>query len=384
MRLLHTADWHLGRIFYGHHVTEDQAYVLEGQLFDLIRDQAIDGLIIAGDVFDRSVPPVEALALWDRIITRLAAMDVAVFVIAGNHDGAERLAAGRSFYESEGVHIWGTPSQCLAPYIWTRGSESLAICPMPFAEPSTIYDALNLSQEGAKHDYNEMYHQWAQHLASQVPRGMPSLAISHIFAAGAASAGSERNLSVGGTDYVQPKAFAPFSYTALGHIHNSQKAGQDCIRYAGSPLKYSFDEAKQQKSFTILDINQEGQVDLSFVPVQAKRDVVVLRGFLEDLMNDKEKQVQHAEDYVFVELTDQAPVIDGMATLRKAYPHVLALELVGRKAQVLDPVALGQYRQLDPKVLFTEFAKAVWEEGLSLEEVAYMDTVWASVDKEEP
>lgn len=383
MRLLHTADWHLGRIFYGCHLTEDQSYVLEGQLFEVIQSQAIDGVIIAGDVFDRSVPPVEALALWDRIITRLAAMKVAVFVVAGNHDSAERLAAGRSFYESEGVHIWGTPAQCLHPYIWTKGDESLAICPMPFAEPRAIYDGLNLTEDSAKNDYNEMYHQWAQQLAEQVPIGMPSIAISHVFAAGASSAGSERQLSVGGTDSVQPKAFSPFAYTALGHIHNSQKAGQDLIRYAGSPLKYSFDEACHNKSFTIVEVNQDGEVHLSFIPVAAKRDVVVLRGLLEELMNDKKGQKQHADDYIFAELTDSAPVIDGMATLRKAYPHVLALELVGHKSSVVDTLALGTYRQLEPKALFKQFAETVWEEGLSEEESAYMDRIWASMDKED-
>lgn len=302
MRFLHTADWHLGRIFYGQHLVDDQAFVLEGQLFEIIQEQSVDALVIAGDVFDRSVPSLEGVTLWDRILTRLADMKIPVFVVAGNHDSPERLAVGRSFYELEGIHIWGKPDQCRSPYIWESPQGLIAICPMPFAEPRAIYDSLGLEDvEDLKYDSNEMYRKWAQHLLEQVPEGIPSLAISHAFVAGASSAGSERQLAVGGSDYVQPNVFAGFTYTALGHIHNAQRAGLDVIRYAGSPLKYSFDEAHHNKSFTLVDISPDGRVSLQYIPVQARRDVIVVQGSLEDLMNDKILQGKHRDDYILAQ-----------------------------------------------------------------------------------
>ena len=377
MRLLHTADWHLGRIFYGHPLTQDQVYVLEDQLFSVIEDQAIDGLVIAGDIFDRPLPSLEAIQLWDRILTRLAAMKVPVFVIAGNHDSAARLAAGRAFYGAEGVHIWGTPDQCLEPYIWESPKGALAICPMPYAEARTVYDALGLEEEAYKNDLNESYHAWADRLRQGIPDGMPSLAICHAFVAGAISAGSERPLSVGGTDYVQPRAFAGFTYTALGHIHNGQQAGLESIRYSGSPLKYSFE------AFTIVDIDENGNLSLSYIPVEAKRDLVIIEGALEDLLNDQNRRENHEGDYVLARLTDALPPQDGMARLRKAYPYALALEMLELDQGSEEEITIGAYRHLEPRQLFTQFAKAVWDRELKPDERAYMDRLWTDLEKEE-
>ncbi len=383
MRLLHTADWHLGRIFYGHPLTQDQAHVLEGQLFSVIEDQAIDGLVIAGDIFDRPLPSLEAVQLWDRILTRLAAMKVPAFVIAGNHDSAARLAAGRAFYGAEGVHIWGTPDQCLEPYIWESPKGSLAICPMPYAEARTVYDALDLEEEAYKNDLNESYHAWADRLRLGIPDCMPSLAICHAFVAGAISAGSERPLSVGGTDYVQPKAFAGFTYTALGHIHNGQQAGVESIRYSGSPLKYSFDECHHKKAFTIVDIDEKGHLSLSYIPVETKRDLVIIEGALEDLLNDQNRRKNHEGDYVLARLTDALPPQDGMARLRKAYPYALALEMLDLDQGSEEEITIGAYRHLEPRQLFAQFAKAVWGRELKPDERAYMDKLWADLEKEE-
>ena len=145
MRFLHTADWHLGRIFYGQYLTDDQAHVLENQFFSILKDEKIDGILLAGDIFDRAVPPIEAIELWDSIITRLA-MDykVPLFVVSGNHDGAERLEVGRSMLSRSGIHIWGSPHHALQPFEFEGADGKVAICPMPFSEPRRIGDALGL------------------------------------------------------------------------------------------------------------------------------------------------------------------------------------------------------------------------------------------------
>ena len=411
MRLLHTADWHLGRIFYGQYLTDDQAHVLENQFFSILKDEKIDGILLAGDVFDRAVPPIEAIELWDSIITRLA-MDykVPLFVVSGNHDGAERLEVGRSMLSRSGIHIWGSPHHALQPFEFEGADGKVAICPMPFSEPRRIGDALGLGaivskpvdidmsedslfsyvetdeQEPASlnlHNYDQMYQAWSNHLRNQVPKGMRSIAISHAFVMGGDVGGSERTLSIGGSEQVSPQVFKDFHYTALGHLHGPQRMGADYIRYSGSPLKYSFDEHTQKKSFTIVDMNTKGQVDISTIPVDAKRDVVILEGYFEDLLNNKELQAKHKDDYVQARLLDTMPIMDGMAKLRQVYHRCMTIDLVGRVATPMADMDEAVFKELNERELFNQFAESVWKEPLTEREQQYINSVWDRILKED-
>lgn len=411
MRLLHTADWHLGRIFYGQYLTDDQAHVLENQFFSILKDEKIDGILLAGDVFDRAVPPIEAIELWDSIITRLA-MDykVPLFVVSGNHDGAERLEVGRSMLSRSGIHIWGSPHHALQPFEFEGADGKVAICPMPFSEPRRIGDALGLGaivskpvdidmsedslfsyvetdeQEPASlnlHNYDQMYQAWSNHLRNQVPKGMRSIAISHAFVMGGDVGGSERTLSIGGSEQVSPQVFKDFHYTALGHLHGPQRMGADYIRYSGSPLKYSFDEHTQKKSFTIVDMNTKGQVDISTIPIDAKRDVVILEGYFEDLLNNKELQAKHKDDYVQARLLDTMPIMDGMAKLRQVYHRCMTIDLVGRVATPMADMDEAVFKELNERELFNQFAETVWKEPLTEREQQYINSVWDRILKED-
>lgn len=456
MRFLHTADWHLGRIFYGQYLTEDQAHVLENQFFSILKDEKIDGILLAGDIFDRAVPPVEAIELWDSIITRLA-MDykVPLFVVSGNHDGAERLEVGRSMLSRSGIHIWGSPHHALQPFEFEGADGKVAICPMPFSEPRRIGDALGLgsannslqtiqSLENAidadtktkakskrskskkasvdiiedslfasvdmadtnladvetndvvtqdldrnnettlnLHNYDQMYQAWSDYLYKQVPKGMRSIAISHAFVMGGDVGGSERTLSVGGSEQVSPQVFKDFHYTALGHLHGPQRMGADYIRYSGSPLKYSFDEHTQKKSFTIIDMDIKGKVDISTIPVEAKRDVVILEGYFEDLLNNKELQAKHKDDYVQVRLLDTMPIMDGMAKLRQMYHRCMTIDLVGRVATPMADMDEAVFKELNERELFNQFAETVWKEPLTEREQQYINSVWDRILKED-
>ena len=456
MRFLHTADWHLGRIFYGQYLTDDQAHVLENQLFSILKDEKIDGILLAGDVFDRAVPPIEAIELWDSIITRLA-MDykVPLFVVSGNHDGAERLEVGRSMLSQSGIYIWGSPHHALQPFEFEGADGKVAICPMPFSEPRRIGDALgfgstNISLEtiqnienveipAAKtktktkrskskkasvdvvedslfagvdmvdekiaaietskgvtqdltahnesglnlHNYDQMYQAWSNHLRNQVPKGMRSIAISHAFVMGGEVGGSERTLSIGGSEQVSPQVFKDFHYTALGHLHGPQRMGADYIRYSGSPLKYSFDEHIQKKSFTIIDMDTKGQVDISTIPVEAKRDVVILEGYFEDLLNNKELQAKHKDDYVQARLLDTMPIMDGMAKLRQVYNRCMTIDLVGRVAAPVNDMGDAVFKELNERELFNQFAETVWKEPLTEREQQYINSVWDRILKED-
>ena len=391
MRFLHTADWHLGRIFYGQYLTDDQAHVLENQFFSILKDEKIDGILLAGDVFDRAVPPIEAIELWDSIITRLA-MDykVPLFVVSGNHDGAERLEVGRSMLSQSGIHIWGSPHHALQPFEFEGVDGKVAICPMPFSEPRRIGDALGLGfatpflETGLNlHNYDQMYQAWSNHLRNQVPKGMRSIAISHAFVMGGDVGGSERTLSIGGSEQVSPQVFKDFHYTALGHLHGPQRMGADYIRYSGSPLKYSFDEHTQKKSFTIVDMNTKGQVDVSTIPVDAKRDVVILEGYFEDLLNNKELQAKHKDDYVQARLLDTMPIMDGMAKLRQAYHRCMTIDLVGRVATPMADMDEAVFKELNERELFNQFAETVWKEPLTEREQQYINSVWDRILKED-
>ena len=411
MRFLHTADWHLGRIFYGQYLTDDQAYVLEHQFFTILKEEKIDGILLAGDVFDRAVPPIEAIELWDSIITRLA-MDykMPLFVISGNHDGAERLEVGRSMLGQSGIHIWGSPHHALRPFEFESSDGKVAICPMPFSEPRRISDALGFSKNESKlvdtdmtegslftyvdtneletdalnlHNYDQMYQAWSDYLRNQVPKGMRSIAISHAFVMGGEVGGSERTLSVGGSEQVSPHVFKDFHYTALGHLHGPQRMGADYIRYSGSPLKYSFDEHMQKKSFTIIDMDTKGQVDISTIPVEPKRDVVILEGYFEDLLNNKELQAKHKDDYVQARLLDTMPIMDGMAKLRQVYRCCMTIDLVGRVAAPMADMGDSVFKELNERQLFNQFAETVWKEPLTEVEQSYIDSVWDRIIKED-
>ena len=411
MRFLHTADWHLGRIFYGQYLTDDQAYVLEHQFFTILKEEKIDGILLAGDVFDRAVPPIEAIELWDSIITRLA-MDfkVPLFVVSGNHDGAERLEVGRSMLSESGIHIWGSPHHALQPFEFEGADGRVAICPMPFSEPRRIGDALGLNSSESKpvdtdttddtlfsyvddkdqeavalnlHNYDQMYQSWSDYLYKQVPKQMRSIAISHAFVMGGEVGGSERTLSVGGSEQVSPHVFKNFHYTALGHLHGPQRMGADHIRYSGSPLKYSFDEHGQKKSFTIIDMDTKGKVDISTIPVEAKRDVVILEGYFEDLLNNTALQTKHKDDYVQARLLDTMPIMDGMAKLRQVYHRCMTIELAGRIATPVVDMGDAVFKELNERELFNQFAETVWKNPLTEREQQYINSVWDRILKED-
>ena len=411
MRFLHTADWHLGRIFYGQYLTDDQAHVLEHQFFTILKEEKIDGILLAGDVFDRAVPPIEAIELWDSIITRLA-MDykVPLFVVSGNHDGAERLEVGRSMLSESGIHIWGSLHHALQPFEFEGFDGRVAICPMPFSEPRRIGDALGLNSSESKpvdtdtaedtlfsyvddkdqeavalnlHNYDQMYQSWSDYLYKQVPKQMRSIAISHAFVMGGEVGGSERTLSVGGSEQVSPHVFKNFHYTALGHLHGPQRMGADHIRYSGSPLKYSFDEHGQKKSFTIIDMDTKGKVDISTIPVEAKRDVVILEGYFEDLLNNTALQTKHKDDYVQARLLDTMPIMDGMAKLRQVYHRCMTIELAGRIATPAVDMGDAVFKELNERELFNQFAETVWKNPLTEREQQYINSVWNRILKED-
>lgn len=248
MRILHTADWHLGKLFYGSYLTEEQDYVLKHQLLPLIKDEGIDAVVLSGDVYDRSLPPTEAVALFDEMATKITAeLKVPFLVISGNHDSAARLSFASRLLASQGLYIAGELDRMTDPVVLDDQYGPVAFLLAPYAEPAVVRHFLG--------DDNLRSHEaalcallsWQQ---EKIPSGMRTVCAAHAFVAGGLAGDSERPLSIGGSDQVGSDLFTDFSYTALGHLHGPQQITVPTIRYAGSLLKYSFGEARQKKALS--------------------------------------------------------------------------------------------------------------------------------------
>ncbi len=383
MRLLHTADWHLGRIFHGQHLTEDQAYLLD-QVVDIVRESGVDAVLIAGDVYDRAVPPPEAVSLLDDVLARLVlGLRVPVVVIAGNHDSPERLGFASRLLERGGLHVAGVPAPDGGPVVLEDRHGPVQIHPLPYTEPPVARQVLGLD---GLDDHDSATGAFLDRLrgdrldGSQThpPGGRRTVVVAHAFVAGGASSESERPLSVGGAGTVDPSRFRGFTYVALGHLHRPQAAGADHVRYSGSLFKYSFDEADHEKSVTLVEVDADGKVRVEEVPLRPRRDVRRVEGYFRDLLAGRGVPPGSREDYLMVTLLDTGAVLDPIGRLREVYPNVLhverpALWTGGRDA---GQGAGAERLRLDDMDLFRAFFLDVTGEQLSEEqEAAYASVV---------
>ena len=385
MRILHTADWHLGRLFYNEHLTTDQADVLEHQFFPLLKEEKIDLVVLSGDVFDRSVPPIEAIELWDSILHRLAFTEnVPMVAISGNHDSGPRLAMGRSAWETHGIHLLGHTYQGMQPITVQDDHGQIDVWALPYGEVRDMQTELNQLEIIDENNWTiaDAYEHWSSY-AMRRSKGHRTLCMAHAFVAGGAESESERPLLVGGSGQVPTTVFKDFHYTALGHLHKPQRIGADHIRYSGSLLTYSFDEVGYSKSFTIVDMDGKGATTISEIPIVGRRQFVSLTGYFDDLLANESLHTQHHNDYVEVRLLDTAPVVDGMRRLRKVFPYCMRLELVGRMEVVRDTTGAKRFKELNERDLFAQFAKEARNESLSQEELDYMEGLWHRVLRED-
>lgn len=434
MRILHTADWHLGRLFYGRHLTEDQDYVLNHQFLPLLKEANIDAVVLAGDVYDRAVPPVEAVSLWDQIVAKtVLEAHIPLFLISGNHDSSQRLTAGQALLAKQGLYMRGPLYQQREPILLEDAYGLIAFYLFPYVEPQqlepylgeettskgssvessrlgeetfgTLFDYVEPEEQVAfeesdkpieskrqLHAYGDLYRQWTNRaLASSLGQieerpklAGRSVALAHAFVTGGKESSSERLLSLGGTETISRQAFEGFSYTALGHLHRPQTCGSETIRYSGSLLPYSFDEAKDRKSFTIVDIDAKGKSQIELVPILPKHRVVVIEDYFDAILENQDFIEDHKNDYVLARTLDTAPVFEGMQRLRQVLPYVMAIEPVGRmqvdhKLSVKD----NPLKPSNEESLFIRFIEEARGQALTKEEIAYMQTLWTRARKED-
>lgn len=324
MKFIHTSDWHIGRQFHNVSLLEDQAHVLD-QLLAYIEQESVDALVIAGDIYDRSVPPSAAVALLDDVLVKICMeMKVPVILISGNHDSAERLRFGAKQLRQAGLHILGNIAKVTEPVIIPSDTGNVAFYGIPYNDPEMVR---NLSGERIS-SYDEAHTYLVEQILESKSDKLSSVLISHCFIDGAEESDSERPLSIGGSDRVSYQPCLPFDYVALGHLHAPQFKGAEHIRYSGSLLKYSFSEQHQKKGVTLVELDEHGFKSSKHLPLKPIRDMRILEGELQALL-DLGKTDPFNEDYLLVRLTDRHAILDPMAKLREVYPNVLQLEKPG-------------------------------------------------------
>lgn len=325
MRFLHTADWHLGRLFHGTHLTDDQAHVLE-QFVALARESRPDAIVIAGDIYDRAVPPPEAVALLDDVLTRLVMeLRIPTIAISGNHDSGERLQFATGLLRGAGLHLAGCLRGCPQAVVLADADGPVHFYPIPWAEPFEVRSAF---ADDAARDHETAMSCVLQRIATAATPNVRRVAIAHAFVAGAATCESERPITVGGAGTVPAASFAGFHYTALGHLHAPQQFEDGRVRYSGSLLKYSFDEAHHQKAVLMVEMDAAGACRVEPIALTPKRDVRIVEGLFAEVMQSGPVDPRR-DDYVLVRLTDTGVILDAAARLREAYPNLLHIERAG-------------------------------------------------------
>ena len=319
MKFIHLSDLHLGKRLNEFSMVEDQDFILK-EIYSIISEEEPDFVIIAGDIYDKSVPSAEAVHLFDGFLTKTAERTGHIFVISGNHDSAERIAFGSHIMEKSGIHMSPVFDGNIVPTILHDEYGDFGVYMLPFIKPVTVRryfpdniiesytDAVNAAVDAMNVDFTRR-----------------NIIIAHQFVTGAMKSDSEE-VSVGGLDNVESSAFDGFDYVALGHIHSPQNVGSERIRYCGTPLKYSFSEANQEKSVTVVEMREKGRLDVRTVPLSPKRDMRVMRGAFDQVISKEVSSEGNAKDYIHTVLTDEEDIPEAMGKLRTVYPNIMSLE----------------------------------------------------------
>lgn len=321
MRLMHLADLHIGKKVNEFSMLEDQRYILE-QVLALARDQKVDGVLIAGDIYDKAIPPVEAVSLFDAFLTRLSEWHLPVYMINGNHDSVERVSFGAKLMKKSGVYVASEYAGYVEQVRVKDAYGILDIYLLPFVKPAYVRavwgeeaDGIRTYQEAVAYVMSKM----------ELETDHRNLLVAHQFVTGAVTCDSEEH-SVGGLDQVEAACFNGFDYVALGHLHGPQTVGRDTIRYAGTLLKYSFSEANHKKSVTIVELKEKGNISIETYPLEPLHDMRKIRGSYEEITKKSNYDRTNTEDYVQIILTDEEDIFDAVGKLRVIYPNLMKLE----------------------------------------------------------
>ncbi|TDK63283.1 exonuclease SbcCD subunit D [Bacillus salipaludis] len=378
MKFIHTADWHLGKLVHGVYMTENQREILE-QFVQVVAEEQPDAVVIAGDLYDRSVPPTDAVELLDQILFKInVELKTPIVSIAGNHDSAERLSFGSSWYKHSQFYLSGKLTNTFTP-VQVNGVNFYLV---PYAEPGVVRQLL---EDDSIHSHHDAMKALIGKMEETLNPNEPNVLVGHAFVLGGKTSDSERVLSVGGSGCVGAELFEPFSYTALGHLHSPDAINHQKVKYSGSLLKYSFSEAKQNKSISIIEMDDKGQFTHRYRSLTPTHDMRELEGHLDELLDPSFYEKQRVHDYLKISLLDEGALIDPINKLRQVYPNVLHLE---RKIDLTDMKKKQSYNAMqgDKKSeieLFEQFYNEMTSAEFTNDKKSVMAEVIEKVLKEE-
>ena len=387
MRLIHLSDLHIGKRVNEFSMLEDQEYILK-EILGIIDDEQPDGVIIAGDVYDKSVPSEEAVKLLDSFLTSLAKRKLQVYIISGNHDSAAKLAFASSLIALSGIHISPVYDSAqiamigdglVRPYKLEDGKGQMVnIYMLPFVKPAMVRAVFPDEADYIK-DYTDACRVAVEHM--DVDEKVTNILVAHQFVTGAVRSESEEN--VGGLDNVDVSVFDSFDYVALGHIHGPQKVGRETVRYCGTPLKYSLSEANHTKSVTVVDIPENKKIEIRTVPLVPMHELREVKGTFDELMYRRNYEGTAVDDYLYVVLTDEDDVPDALGKLRTVYPNVMKLGYDNTRTRVTQTIDDGAVLEgKKPIDLFGELYEKQNNQEMSDEQRSFVQNIIDSVWRE--
>ena len=371
MKLFHLSDLHLGKRVYAFSMLQDQRYVLE-QVCALAEKHQLDGILLSGDLYDKPIPPVEAVQLLDEFLTKMQQMGIAVYAISGNHDSAGRVDFGSRILQQQNLHICGAFDGKLYHVSKEDAFGEIHFYLLPFLKPATV----SAFREGGESlTYAEAV-KWALE-TMDIDTTKRNVLLAHLFVTwkGTAEESDSETKTLGGVDEMDASLFFDFDYVALGHLHSPQRIGRDTIRYGGSPLKYSFSELRQKKGVTLVEIQEKGNITTEFLPLEPLHPLREIKGTLADLLEAAE-EAGGSEDYVRAILTDEGAVYDPVGRLRVYYPNLMTLEMAQRGERQEDFSLQLDQEQLSGPALFAGFFEKQNDREMSEAQKALVEKIW--------
>lgn len=366
VKFIHLSDLHLGKRVNDFSMLEDQEYILT-RIINIVDEELPDAVMLAGDIYDKSVPSAEAVQLFDEFLVRLSKRKLKVFVISGNHDSPERVAFGSRLMSNSGVYVSPVYDGDVVPFDMTDDYGTVSVFMLPFIKPSHVKrfypdDDISTCSDAIQAAIKHM----------NVDPENRNVLITHQFVTGASRCDSE-DITVGGSDNVDAKVFASFNYVALGHIHSPQNVGSETIRYCGTPLKYSFSEAGQKKSVTIVELKEKGDIAIHTVSLTPIRDMMEIKGNYMEVMSRDFYKDMDTKSYLHVTLTDEEDIPDAIGKLRSVYPNIMKLNYDNKRTRSnLQINSTGDVERKTPIELFSEFYEKQNNQPLSPEQQAFV------------
>lgn len=370
MRIMHLSDLHLGKRVNEFSMIEDQEYILT-KIINIIDEEKPQVVIIAGDVYDKSVPSAEAVELFDVFLVRLSSRELKVFVISGNHDSAERIAFGGRLMDKSGIYMSPVFDGKVNPVTLEDEFGKVNFYMLPFVKPSNVR---RFYPDNEIESYTDAVKAAIDNMS--IDRSKRNILITHQLVTGAVRSESE-DISVGGTDNVDASVFKDFDYVALGHIHRAQKCGSEFIRYCGTPLKYSFSEANDNKTVTLVDVKAKGDVELSFCPLSPRRDLAEIKGTYNELtLKTFYEGTSYTEDYMHITLTDEEDIPDVLTKLRVIYKNIMKLDYDNKRTRsAVDIGGAEDVKGRTPLEHFGDFYEIQNGQCMSDEQAAFMESI---------